>query len=96
MDKTIEKINQKIEKVREYLNLVKIKLKDTATPKFSRKEGFEIASPISGRPQPQTLDLIEKHNTLRRYIHNLNNLKIFKENIPPKTGQGFLHFTNPL
>ena len=85
-DKTIEKINQKIEKVREYLNVTKIKLKDTAIPKFNRKEGFEIASPIS----------IEKHNTLRRYIHNLNNLKIFKENIPPKTGTGIIHFNNPL
>ena len=73
-DKTIEKINQKIEKVREHLNVTKIKLKDTAIPKFDRKEGFEIASPITRRPQPKTLDLIEKHNTLRRYIHNLNNI----------------------
>ena len=95
-DKTIEKINQKIEKVREYFNVTKIKLKDTAIPKFNKKEGFEIASPISSRPQPKTLDLIEKHNTLRRYIHNLNNLKIFKENITPKTGTGILHFNNPL
>ena len=95
-DKPIEKIYQKIEKVRKYLNVIKIKLKDTAIPKFNRKEGFEIASPISNRPQPKTLDLIEKHDTLRRYIHNLNNLKIFKENITPKTGTGIIHFNNPL
>ena len=79
--KQLKKINQKIEKVREHLNVTKIKLKDTAIPKFDRKEGFEIASPITRRPQPKTLDLTEKHNTSRRYIHNLNNLKIFKENI---------------
>ena len=55
-----------------------------------------LSSPISGRPQPKTLDLIEKHNTLRRFVHNLNNLKTFKENIPPKTGTGIIHFNNPL
>ena len=68
-DESIEKINKKIEKPRENLNITKIKLKDTAIPKFNMKEGFEIASPISKRPQPKTLDLIEKHNTLRRYIY---------------------------
>ena len=78
------------------MNIIKIKLKDTAIAKFNMKEGFEIASPISKRPQPKTLDLIEKHDTLRRYIYSLNNLKILKENISPQTGQGIIHFNNPL
>ena len=55
-----------------------------------------MASPIKKRPLPKTLDLIEKHDTLRRYIYNLNNLKILKENISPKTEQGIIHFNNPL
>ena len=62
-DESIEKINRKIEKARENLNIIKIKLKDTAVAKFDMKEGFEIASPIRKRPQPKTLDLIEKHDT---------------------------------
>ena len=54
-----------------------------------------MASPIRDNPQPKTRDLIKKHDTLRRYIYNLNNLKILKENISPKTGRGIIHFNNP-
>ena len=60
------------------------------------KEGFETASPAKKNPWPKTLDLIEKHDILRKYIYNLNNLKILKENISPKTGQGIVHFNNPI
>ena len=91
----LKKINKKLEKAREELNIIKIKLKDSAIAKFNIKEGFETASPLKKRPQPKTLDLIEKHDTLRRYIYNLNNLKLLKENISPKTGQGIIHFNNP-
>ena len=94
--KSIEKIYNKLEKVKEYLNNIKLKLKDSALLKFNEKEGFEIALPKSGKPQPKTKELIEKHNILRRYAHNLTNLKIYKENIPSKTGSGILHFKNPL
>ena len=94
-DQSIEKINKKLEKAREELNIIKIKLKDSAIAKFNIKEGFETASPLKKRPQPKTLDLIEKHDTLRRYIYNLNNLKLLKENISPKTGKGIIHFSNP-
>ena len=90
-DESIEKINKKLEKAREKLNIIKIKLKDSAIAKFNIKEGFETASPLKKRPQPKTLDLIEKHDTLRRYIFNLNNLKMIKE----KTGKGIIHFNNP-
>ena len=60
------------------------------------EEGFEKASPIKKKPLQKTLGLIEKNNTLRRYIYNLNHLKIFKENIAKKTGRGIIHFNNPL
>ena len=78
------------------MNIIKIKLKDSAIAKYNIEEGFETASPIKNRPLPKTLELIEKHDTLRIYIYNLNNLKIFKENIISKTGQGIIHFNNPL
>ena len=94
-DASIETINKNIEKVRKYLNTIKIKMKDRAVPKFNIDEGFEMASPIN-KPNAKTRELIRKHDTLRRYIHNLNNLKLFKENIPQKTGQGIIHFNNPL
>ena len=90
-DESIEKINKKLAKAREKLNIIKIKLKDSAIAKFNIKEGFETASPLKKRPQPKTLDLIEKHDTLRRYIFNFNNLKMLKE----KTGKGIIHFNNP-
>ena len=90
-DESIEKINKKLEKVREKLNIIKKKLKDSAIAKFNIKEGFETVSPLKKRPQPKTLDLIEKHDTLRRFIFNLNNLKMLKE----KTGKGIIHFNNP-
>ena len=37
-----------------------------------------------------------KNNILRRYAHNLSEIKKYKENIQSKTGQGILHFNNPL
>ena len=67
-DQSIEKINKKLEKARKELNIIKIKLKDSAIAKFNIKEGFETASPLKKRPQPKTLDLIEKHDTLMRYF----------------------------
>ena len=93
-DKSNEKINEKIEKARENLNIIKIKLKDSAIPKFNSKEGFEMASPIRN-PNSKTSKLIDEHDTLRRYIYNLNNLKILKQKITQKTGQGIIHFNNP-
>ena len=78
------------------MNNIKLKLKGRARLKFKGKEGFDIASPLSGRRHPKTQELINKHDILARYAHNLNNLKIYKENVQPKTGTGILHFNNPL
>ena len=78
------------------MNIIKIQLKDSATAKFDAKEGFEKASPLKKRPLEKTKDLIKEHDTLRRYIYNLKNLKILKQNVSQKTGQGIIHFNNPL
>ena len=79
------------------MNDINWKLKGTAKLKFNEKEGFEIASPIKGnRAQQKTKIRAEKHDILRRYAHNLNNLKIFKENTQTQTGSSILHFNNPL
>ena len=58
--------------------------------------GIDLAFPLNDLPQTKPLELIEKHNILERYAHNLNNLKMYKENIQSKTGSGILHFDNPL
>ena len=78
------------------MNIIKIQLKDSAIAKFDAKEGFEKASPLKKRPLQKTKDLIKEHDTLRRYIYNLKNLKILKQNTSQKTGQGIIHFNNPL
>ena len=70
-DEPIEKIDKKMEKARENLNIIKIKLKDTAIPKYDMEEGFEKASPIKKRPLQKTLDLIGKQDILRRYIYTI-------------------------
>ena len=96
VDKSIEKVYSKLEKVRKYLNDIKLKLKDRAMFKFNKKAGFDLTSPISDNPQPKTKELIEKHTILKTYAHNLTNLKMFKENIQSKTGQGILILTTLL
>ena len=86
-----------LEIVREYLNDIKLKLKNAARLKFNVKERFEIALPVSGKKaQPKTRKLADKHDILRRYAHNLNNLKIFKENTQTQKGSSILRFNNPL
>ena len=54
-DEPIEKINKKIEKARKNLNIIKIKLKDSAIAKYDMEEGFEKASPIKKKPLQKTL-----------------------------------------
>ena len=39
-------------------------------------------------PRPKTIESIEEHNILERYIHNLNELR-------EQAGSGILHFSNP-
>ena len=69
---------------------MKDKLKHVAN--FDNFEGKRFAYPKNKNPNKNTLENIEEHNILEIYNYNLNLLREFKE----KTGQGILHFSNPL
>ena len=54
-DETIEKINKKLEKARKNLNTIKIKLKDSAIPKYDMEEEFEKASALRDNPNQKKI-----------------------------------------
>ena len=93
-EKSLAKINRKLEKAQEELRDFKSNLRNRANIK--KIGGLDLAFPLNDKPQTKTLELIDKHNILERYAHSLNNLKMYKENIQSKTGTGILHFNNPL
>ena len=94
VEKPIESIERKIKSVESDLFSCKSYLKHTVF--FDHTEGIDLAIPKSDKPQRKTLELIEKHNILAIFSRSLNNLKMFKKNIQPQTGQGILHFNIPL
>ena len=59
VDKSIEEVYSKLEKVQKYLNDIKLKLKDRARFKFNKKAGFDLASAIRGKPQPKHKNLLK-------------------------------------
>ena len=72
------------------LTRYKDKIKNVA--KFDYFEGKRIAYPKNKNPSKTTLENIADHNILEIYNYNLNLLREYKE----KTGQGIIHFNNPL
>ena len=91
-EKSLAKINRKLEKAQEELRDFKSNLRNTANIK--KIGGLDLAFPLNDKPQTKKLELIDKRNILERYAHSLNNLKMYKENIQSKTGTGILHFNN--
>ena len=75
MEKSIESIERKIKSVESNLFSIKTHLKYTVF--FDHTEGVDLAIPKSDKPQPKTLDLIEKHNVLAIFSRSLNNLNMF-------------------
>ena len=59
VEKPIERIERKIKNVEENLFSIKSQLKNTVF--FDHTEGLDLAIAKSDKPQPKTLDLIEKH-----------------------------------
>ena len=86
VEKSIVRIERKIKNVEEDLFSIKSQLKNTVF--FDHTEGLDLAIAKSDKPQPKTLDLIEKHNVLAIFSRSLNNLLMFNKNIQPQTGQG--------
>ena len=94
VEKPTVRIERKIKNVEEDLFSIKSQLKNTVF--FDHTDGLGLAIAKSDKSQSKTLDLIEKHNVLAIFSRSLNNLLMFKKNIQPQTGQGILHFSNPL
>ena len=77
VEKPIESIERKFKSVESNLFSIKSNLKNTLF--FDQTERLDLAIPKSDKPQPKTLDLIEKHNVLAIFSRSLNNLQMFKK-----------------
>ena len=83
IDKVIEDVNENLEDISKAI-------KNTAI--FTRDpNGYVLAKPISKKPHENTINFINKFNTLSIYATNLNNLKYYKA----KSGSGMIYFNNP-
>ena len=83
IDKVIEDVNEDLEDISKAI-------KNTAI--FTRDpNGYVLAKPISKKPHENTINFINKFNTLSIYATNLNNLKYYKA----KSGSGMIYFNNP-
>ena len=59
---------------------------------FYTEKGVNKAKTLRENPRKDTENQIENYNVLGNYINNINKL----ENYAEKTGQGLIHFSNPL
>ena len=88
--KDVSTIDKVIEDVNEDLKDTNKAIKNTAI--FTRDpNGYVLAKPISKKPHENTINFINKFNTLSIYATNLSNLKYYKT----KSGSGMIYFNNP-
>ena len=90
MNKSKSKIKQNLEKAEFDIGIYKNS--STNKAKYEKKDGKTLAYAKSKNPRPETIESIEEHSVLESYIHNLNQLREFKE----KIGKCILHFKKPL
>ena len=89
-DKSLNELREALKESQAMSSVYKDKLKNVA--KYDYDKGKSIASPRNKNPSARTRNDIAEHNIMEIYNYNLNQLREFKE----KTGQGILHFNNPL
>ena len=89
MNKSISKIKQNLEKAEFEIGIYKNSLINRAI--YKKEDGKTLAYAKNKNPRPKTIESIEGHNVLERYIHNLNQLREFREH----AGSGIFHFNNP-
>ena len=89
MNKSVRKIRQNLEKAEFEIGIYKNSLINKAI--YKKEDGKTLAYAKNENPRPKTIESIEEHNILERYIHNLNQLREFGE----QAGSGILHFSNP-
>ena len=90
MNKSKSKIKQNLEKAQFEIGIYKNSLRTKAI--YKSDGGKTLAYPKNENPRPKTIESIEGHNILERYIYNLNQLREFRE----QAGSGIIHFNNPL
>ena len=73
-----------------HLDYFKSLLKNKAI--FYTEKGANKAKESSGDPRRDTREQVKIYNVLGDYINNISKLKTYAE----KTGQGIIHFNNPL
>ena len=89
MNNSVSKIRQNLEKAEFEIGIYKNSLMNRAI--YKKEDGKTLAYAKNENPSPKTIESIEEHNILERYIHNLNQLREFRE----QAGSVILHFTNP-
>ena len=88
--KNVSTIDKVIDDVNDDLEITSQAIKNTAI--FTRDpNGYLLAKPISKKPHENTINFINKFNTLSIYATNLSNLKYYKT----KSGSGIFYFNNP-
>ena len=89
-EEDISTIDKVIDDVNDDLEITSQAIKNTAI--FTRDpNGYVLAKPISKKPHENTINFINKFNTLSIYATNLSNLKYYKT----KSGSGMIYFNNP-
>ena len=89
-DKNISEISSLIDEVNSDLDIVGERIKNTSIIDHN-KQGYNLAKPLSKKPQDKTLEYINKYNASSIYSKNLNLLFMYKN----KTGSGMFYFSNP-
>ena len=89
--------NRKHEDIQIYLNNAEVNLEYfrnllSNVAYFLTEKGVNKAKAINRNPRKDTEKQIYYYNTLGIYINNISKL----ENYAEKTGQGIIHFNNPL
>ena len=92
-DKSLKELQEALKKSTEILTNDKDAIKNVAIYDDDKMAGRAIAIPQKGKKaRDYTKKEIDDHNIMEIYNYNLNKLREIKE----KTGQGIIHFNNPL
>ena len=92
-DKSLKELQEALKESTKILTNYKDAIKNVAIYNYDVMPGRAIAIPKKGeKARDHTKKEIHEHNIMEIYNYNLNKLREIKE----KTGQGIIHFNNPL
>ena len=92
-DKSLKELQEALKESTKIVTNYKDAIKNVAIYNYDVMPGRAIAIPKKGeKARDHTEKEIHEHNIMEIYNYNLNKLREIKE----KTGQGIIHFNNPL